>query len=148
MFDIGFWEISLIMVVALLVIGPERLPGVARKAGLWVNKGRGFIRSIKADIEHEIAADELKKVLKEQSKSSGVHEIIEEARDDIRNVKEELKNNIDDKSVEESAPEVSIPEAPIPEVPMPETIGHSSEGTLDKPSSHVSDNAPNKNNEA
>lgn len=83
MFDIGFWEISLIMVVALLVIGPERLPGVARKAGLWVNKGRGFIRSIKMDIEHEIAADELKKVLKDQESLTGVHEIIEETTADM-----------------------------------------------------------------
>ncbi|MCK4950715.1 MAG: twin-arginine translocase subunit TatB, partial [Gammaproteobacteria bacterium] len=95
MFDIGFWELSLIMVVALLVIGPERLPGVARKAGLWVSKARGFVRSVKADIEHEIAADELKKTLNEHAKFPSVHEIIEEARADISHVKEELKSNLD-----------------------------------------------------
>mgnify|MGYP000713345323 CR=1 FL=1 len=110
MFDIGFWEISLIMVVALLVIGPERLPGVARKAGLWVNKGRGFVRSIKADIEHEIAADELKKALNDHAKFPGVHEIIEETRadigDTISHTNEELKKNIEDTYVKGSSPQM------------------------------------------
>jgi sec-independent protein translocase protein TatB len=40
MFDIGFWEMAFIGVIALVVIGPERLPGVARTAGLWVGKAR------------------------------------------------------------------------------------------------------------
>jgi sec-independent protein translocase protein TatB len=93
MFDVGFWELSLIMVVALLVIGPERLPGVARKAGLWVNKGRSFLRTIKSDIEHEIAADELKKVIKNQSQSTSVHEIIEEVTDSISELKESVKQD-------------------------------------------------------
>ena len=93
MFDVGFWELSLIMVVALLVIGPERLPGVARKAGVWVNKGRGFLRTIKSDIEHEIAADELKKVISSQKQSSGIHEIIEEVTDNISELKESVKQN-------------------------------------------------------
>lgn len=93
MFDVGFWELSLIMVVALLVIGPERLPGVARKAGLWVNKGRNFLRTIKSDIEHEIAADELKKVIKDHSQSTSVHEIIEEVTDSISELKESVKQN-------------------------------------------------------
>ena len=121
MFDIGFWEISLIMVVALLVIGPERLPGVARKAGLWVNKGRRFISTIKADIEHEIAADELKKTLNNHSEFTGVHEIIEETRADIGNINDELRSKFGGKSVEE----------PASEEPVPEVIGHSSGGSLD-----------------
>jgi len=87
MFDIGFSELVLIAIVALLVIGPDRLPKVARTAGLWVGKMRGFVTSVKADIDHELAADELKKILKEQADSSGVHEIIEETKsttDDIQ----------------------------------------------------------------
>ena len=56
MFDVGFWEISLIALVALLVIGPERLPKVARVAGLWIGRGRRMIGSVKADIEREIKA--------------------------------------------------------------------------------------------
>jgi len=87
MFDIGFSELVLIGIVALLVIGPDRLPKVARTAGKWVGKMRGFVSSVKADIDHELAADELKKILKEQSDSSSIHEIIEETKtvtDDIQ----------------------------------------------------------------
>jgi sec-independent protein translocase protein TatB len=83
MFDIGFWELLVIGVVALLVIGPERLPKVARTAGLWVGRARRFVVSVKADIDREIAAEELKKVLAKQAESSGLHEIIEETRQSI-----------------------------------------------------------------
>lgn len=107
MFDVGFWELSLIMIVALLVIGPERLPGVARKAGLWVNRGRSFLRSIKSDIEHEIAADELKKIIKNQTESSGVHEIIEETTDNISKLKESVKQDDLFSSVEQTEDEAN-----------------------------------------
>ena len=83
MFDIGFWELLVIGVVALLVIGPERLPKVARTAGLWLGRARRFVSSVKADIDREIAADELKKVLAKQAESSGLHEIMEETRQSI-----------------------------------------------------------------
>jgi sec-independent protein translocase protein TatB len=83
MFDIGFWELLVIGVVALLVIGPERLPKVARTAGLWLGRARRFVSSVKADIDREIAAEELKKVLAKQADSSGVHEILEETRKSI-----------------------------------------------------------------
>jgi len=82
------------MVVALLVIGPERMPGVARKAGLWFGKARRFIGSVKEDIDREIAADELKRVIQEQKDSLGVHEIIEETKEAMDEAKQEylLKN--------------------------------------------------------
>lgn len=90
MFDIGFWELIIIMIVALLVIGPERLPGIARKAGMWVGKGRRFVSSIKQDIDRELAAEDLRRVLREQQESSGVHEIIEETRETIDETKSAL----------------------------------------------------------
>lgn len=80
MFDIGFWELTLIGIVALLVIGPERLPRVARTAGLWFGKARYFISNVKADIDKELKAEELKRIMAEQSKSSGMHEFLEETR--------------------------------------------------------------------
>ena len=89
MFDVGFWELGLIMVVALLVIGPERMPGLARKAGILLGKGRKFIRSVKEDIDQEIAAEELKKILKEHSDSTGLHEIIEETKETVDEVKQD-----------------------------------------------------------
>ncbi len=84
MFDIGFWELVVVAVVALLVIGPERLPTVARTAGLWVGKARRFLSSVKADIEREIKAEELKRILDEQARSNPLEQIIEETKDSFR----------------------------------------------------------------
>ncbi len=81
MFDIGFWELAMIGVVALVVIGPERLPAVARGVGRWFGKIRYFMASVKADIDKEIRADELRRILDEQAKKSGLHEIIEQTSD-------------------------------------------------------------------
>ena len=78
MFDIGFWELGLISVVALLVIGPERLPGVARSVGKWVGTAKRFVSSVKNDISAEVGkADELKRLLEEQTNLQSVHEILE-----------------------------------------------------------------------
>lgn len=79
MFDIGFWELTIIGVVALLVIGPNRMPEVARTAGLYVGKVRRFIAAVQKDINVEInKAEELKSLLDEQKKIVERHEIIEE----------------------------------------------------------------------
>jgi len=67
MFDIGFWELLIISVLALLVIGPERLPDVARKAGRMVGKVRRFVNSVRSDIERELRTDELEKMLNQQN---------------------------------------------------------------------------------
>jgi sec-independent protein translocase protein TatB len=80
MFDVGFWELTLIALVALLVIGPERLPKVARTAGMWIGRGRRLISSVKADIEREIKAEELKEILNKQAKSAPMDEIIEDSK--------------------------------------------------------------------
>ncbi len=80
MFDIGFGELTLIALVALLVIGPERLPKVARTAGLWLGRGRRFVASVKAEIDREIKAEELKEILEKQAQSNPVHEIIEDTK--------------------------------------------------------------------
>lgn len=92
MFDIGFSELVVIGVVALIVIGPERLPTVARTAGLWVGKARQFLATVKADIDREIKAAELKKVMEQQAKSSGVYEIVDEAKNSLQEVKKELQD--------------------------------------------------------
>lgn len=63
MFDIGFSELLVIAVVALVVLGPERLPKAARFAGLWVRKARAQWYSVKSEFEREMAADELRRSL-------------------------------------------------------------------------------------
>jgi sec-independent protein translocase protein TatB len=87
MFDIGFSELLLTALVALLVIGPERLPKVARTIGLWTGRARRFVNQVKEDIDREIKAEELKRVMQEQAKSTGIHEIIEETRDTLDEAK-------------------------------------------------------------
>jgi len=82
MFDIGFWEIIFILVITLLVVGPENLPKVARTAGLWVGKMRSFVASVKADIDQELAAEELKKTLARQASVPELEELIDEVTGD------------------------------------------------------------------
>ncbi|WP_290652300.1 Sec-independent protein translocase protein TatB [Aquisalimonas sp.] len=65
MFDISFPELLIILVVALLVIGPERLPRVARTMGLWVGRARSVFNSVRRDIEREAKLDELRKAERE-----------------------------------------------------------------------------------
>ena len=78
MFDIGFSEIIFIMVIALVVVGPERLPRLARTAGLWVGKMRGLITSVKADIEQELATEELRKQMEINAAVPELEELIDE----------------------------------------------------------------------
>jgi sec-independent protein translocase protein TatB len=63
MFDIGFSELLLIGLVALLVLGPERLPGAVRTAGLWIGRIKRSFSAIKAEVEREIGADEIRRQL-------------------------------------------------------------------------------------
>lgn len=65
MFDIGLSEIMIIAIVALIVLGPERLPKAARLAGFWVRKARAQWYTVKAELESEMADEELKNSLKE-----------------------------------------------------------------------------------
>ncbi len=61
MFEGSFWELALIFVLALVVFGPERLPGLARTIGLWVGRARAVVRHLTEQIEHELAAEEMRK---------------------------------------------------------------------------------------
>ena len=96
MFDIGFWELTIIGIVALLVIGPERLPGVARTAGAWIGRGKRFVSGVKADIDKELRADELKRILEKQSNSNPMHEIIEETKTSLRDIEEKTGRALKD----------------------------------------------------
>ena len=82
MFDIGFWELVIIGLVALLVVGPERLPKLAYTAGKWLGKGRAMMHTIKTEIDREIHAEELKRILEEQRNlADPLEEIIEETEE-------------------------------------------------------------------
>ena len=81
MFDIGFSELVVIGIVALLVIGPERLPKVARTVGLLLGRAQRYVSDVKSDINREMQLDELKKL---QS------QVVESAREMESSVRQEF----------------------------------------------------------
>lgn len=88
MFDFGFWELTIVMVVALLVVGPERLPVLAGQVGRWVGKAKRVLHSIRSDIESEIKAAELQEILKKQQGEIG--ELKEILKDTQQGIKKEI----------------------------------------------------------
>ena len=76
MFDIGFSELMLIGIVALVVIGPERLPKVARTAGQWLGKLNRYVSQVKQDIDRDIKLDELRKMQQEMKDTAQKYEIM------------------------------------------------------------------------
>ena len=59
MFEVGFTEIVLILGLALLVLGPEKLPGLAEKIGRWTGRARAMARQLRTQLEHEVTLDDL-----------------------------------------------------------------------------------------
>lgn len=82
MFDVGFWELALIGVVALLIVGPERLPGVVRTVGHWLGKARRVLRDAKADLEREMKAHDI--------------EALRDFKSDVQNAGREFKRAASD----------------------------------------------------
>lgn len=76
MFDIGFWELTTIAVIALLVIGPDKLPGVANTAGKWVGRARRFVTDVKTDIDRELKQEELRKAIAEDAGLDEIKQIM------------------------------------------------------------------------
>jgi len=106
MFDMGFTELMLIGIVALIVIGPERLPGVARTAGKYFGKLRRFMTDVKADVESELRADELRDILKTQQ------EELQALKKTVDDVGRDVDDSINDigKSIEEPVSDASSAE--------------------------------------
>ena len=64
MFDIGFWELIIVAIVALLVVGPDKLPGLIRETARWAAKIRRYVLDTKRDLERQINMDEIERGLK------------------------------------------------------------------------------------
>jgi len=94
MFDISFMEILIISMVALIVVGPERLPQVARTLGHLFGRCRNFVYGIKTDIHNEIRMEELKKM------HASVHETAQDIEHSFRQEIDELKSVSDIASLE------------------------------------------------
>ena len=84
MFDIGFWEMVLIAVVALVVVGPKELPVVIRTVGTWIGRARAVAGEFKDEFNREVArAEELKKLVERETQVAEMHKAIEDARKTI-----------------------------------------------------------------
>jgi sec-independent protein translocase protein TatB len=117
MFGLSFPEVAMIALVALLVLGPERLPAAARTAGALLRKARASWSSVKADIERELATDEVKRAVK-QSADAG-RELLREVDSGLRNVSEDVSRSATQaaNALQASVAEPSPPAAPAPEQP-------------------------------
>ena len=102
MFDIGFWELVVIGVIGIVVIGPERLPEVVRSALIFIRKIRRAFSDVRADIERELDLDDMRKILHEadmrehiKKLNDGVMNLDKEARDLGTSIKEDLEHAYD-----------------------------------------------------
>jgi len=93
MFDFGFWEIAIIGVITLVVVGPEKMPEIARKAGSYAGKASKFINKVKKEIDDELKADELNEI-KDQliitNENSELTQVFKEAKSDFEEIKQEV----------------------------------------------------------
>lgn len=112
MFDIGFWELALIGVIALLVVGPERLPGMARNVGFWVGRFRRYVSHVKDDIEREIRAEELREMMKESSRIESLDQDLKETRDTLESIQHDIEE-ADASLSQDSAPQDNEPESAV-----------------------------------
>ena len=111
MFDVGFQELTLIGVIALIVVGPERLPKMARTLGLWMGKIRYYVGQVKSDIEREVRAQELKEML--DKPAGGLDDLYKVAEETKGTLKEATGALEEAKAAIESAPaSISTPNEP------------------------------------
>ena len=103
MFDIGFSELIVIGIVTLVVVGPERMPRVARTAGLLLGRVQRYVNGVKADISREIQLDELKRLQSEMQESARNFE--QSMNQEIKAIEANVQESVD--SVESSIQQIA-----------------------------------------
>jgi sec-independent protein translocase protein TatB len=91
MFDIGFWEMALIAIIGLVVLGPERLPGAMRSIISWINSAKSIANSVKSDLSQELKLHEMNEDMIKASKK-GLDALDPELKKSI----EEMKKSAQD----------------------------------------------------
>lgn len=100
MFDISMAEIAVIGVVALVVIGPKKLPEVARFAGYWLGKVRNMIANAKSDMNREFKTDDLRNLLtQQQGEMQELRKIFDETRSSIEADVKDIGVNLDAQAI-------------------------------------------------
>jgi sec-independent protein translocase protein TatB len=114
MFDIGFSEILVIAVVALVVVGPERLPKVARTLGHMFGRLQRYVNEVKSDINREMELDELRKLQGEvQDAARGIEQSVTQVTSEVDAAMRETANSVD----QALAPPVELPATPVLQAP-------------------------------
>lgn len=111
MFDIGFTELLLVAIVALVVLGPERLPKAARFAGLWVRRARAQWYSVKSELERELAADELKRTVQDTRAT------MQEITDSVREADADARREFETMRADTLAADTLVVEPPVAMTP-------------------------------
>lgn len=97
MFDVSFTELMVIGVIALIVIGPERLPKVARTVGHLLGRAQRYVNDVKSDIRREIELDELRKFKSEmENAAQTVQTSMRETGESLREPAQALRQELDD----------------------------------------------------
>jgi sec-independent protein translocase protein TatB len=96
MFDIGFFELCLIGIIALLVIGPEKLPRVARTIGLWIGKAQGMVKTVKYEIDEQVRVEELKQSIEraKHTLDSSASESIKSVESSVEDVHDQIQDTL------------------------------------------------------
>ena len=136
MFDMGFTELMLIGIVALVVIGPERLPGVARTAGKYFGRLKRFMTTVKADVEQELRADELRSILADQQKE------LDTLKDSISGAGKEFEKDISDASEAAESLVQDPDETPPSDSETSATTKSTDDSAADSVSNSVADSDP------
>lgn len=114
MFDVGFSELILIALVALIVIGPERLPKVARTVGHLLGRLQRYVNDVKSDINREMQLDELKKL--QEQVASQARDMERQVNDQMHSVETSLNasiaQGIEEKSAAAPSAAATVPPAP------------------------------------
>jgi sec-independent protein translocase protein TatB len=93
MFDFSFWELSLVGLITLVVVGPDKIPSLARKTGVYAGKLKKFLNKIKADIDNELNLEELKelKELSLKGQSNHLNDFFENSQEASNNIENEVE---------------------------------------------------------
>lgn len=105
MFDIGFSELVVIGLIALIVLGPKRLPEVARTAGRWVGQLRRFVADVKQDLDREMHSEDLAELRKLKQELNDTRRLME-------NTSGELVKGFAEINPDSAAPTIHPPETP------------------------------------
>ena len=127
MFDVGFWEILLILVMALVIIGPERLPGAARKAGFFVGKARRYIEGVRSEVESELDVNEFKRMLHNQEVQ--INELQQQLKAGVDEVKADMPDPVSTAELLDDRP---LHSADDKKIDLTEGLSEVTEDTLDE----------------